>query len=240
MYLLRNRVALLSEAYAYLTFADRILATDRFLEESLAFAGANADRVARVTQAADRTRLAGQRLPLRAELQPGDIVDILLGDVTEVRHPADGHLMYLRKEETRRERMIDYGTFRGTERERVPSVYYVPAALRGAAGRLAAHGIRVSSLRSATTAAVEEFAIERNETAPTPFQQHRERRLTGAWRTAERTLPAGTLQIDMAQPLARLAFYLLEPRSDDGLADWNLLDETLEGAAVYPVVRSRD
>ena len=28
------------------------------------------------------------------------------------------------------------------------------------------------------------------------------------------TLPPGTLVVDMAQPLARLAFLLLEPRSD--------------------------
>ena len=30
---LRNRFALLSEAYAYLTFEDRILATNRFMDE---------------------------------------------------------------------------------------------------------------------------------------------------------------------------------------------------------------
>jgi hypothetical protein len=57
---------------------------------------------------------------------------------------------------------------------------------------------------------------------------------------AERELPAGTLKIEMTQPLARLAFYLLEPRSDDGLVDWNLLDEALgPEAKVYPIVRSR-
>ena len=29
----------------------------------------------------------------------------------------------------------------------------------------------------------------------------------------------------MDQPLARLAFTLLEPRSDDGVLNWNVLDE---------------
>jgi len=28
----------------------------------------------------------------------------------------------------------------------------------------------------------------------------------------------------MNQPLARVAFYLLEPRSDDGLFNWNVLE----------------
>jgi len=44
----------------------------------------------------------------------------------------------------------------------------------------------------------------------------------------------------MTQPLARLAFLLLEPRSDDGLLDWNVLDSALKDATVYPVLRSRN
>ena len=53
-------------------------------------------------------------------------------------------------------------------------------------------------------------------------------------------VPAGSLAVAMDQPLARLAFYLMEPRSDDGLVDWNLLDAAL-GADVksYPIVRVR-
>jgi len=44
----------------------------------------------------------------------------------------------------------------------------------------------------------------------------------------------------MTQPLARLAFYLLEPRSDDGLVNWALMDDVLREAKVFPIVRSRD
>jgi len=42
----------------------------------------------------------------------------------------------------------------------------------------------------------------------------------------------------MRQPLARLAFLLLEPRSRDGLVAWNVLDEALKGASAYPILRS--
>ena len=62
---------------------------------------------------------------------------------------------------------------------------------------------------------------------------------------AERQLPAGTVRVDMTQPLARLAFYLIEPRSDDGLVDWNILDEAigdvegLSDRAVAGLKRSR-
>ena len=59
---LRNRFALLSEAFAYITFQDRILATSRFIEESLTFARTHGNRIKKVTQAADRAKLVGTRL----------------------------------------------------------------------------------------------------------------------------------------------------------------------------------
>jgi hypothetical protein len=44
--------------------------------------------------------------------------------------------------------------------------------------------------------------------------------------------------VDLAQPLARLAVLLLDPRSDDGFLTWNLLDSALAGARYYPVTRT--
>jgi hypothetical protein len=43
----------------------------------------------------------------------------------------------------------------------------------------------------------------------------------------------------MNQPRARLAFYLLEPRSNDGLLTWNVFDDAVK-RGTYPVLRSRD
>ena len=98
----------------------------------------------------------------------------------------------------------------------------------------------MTPLKAAQTVPIEEFRIEATELAR-EFQGHKERSITGTWTTAERELPAGTLRIDLKQPLARLAFYLLEPRSDDGLLDWNLLDDALgPDAKVYPIVRTRN
>ena len=45
------------------------------------------------------------------------------------------------------------------------------------------------------------------------------------------------LEVRMDQPLARLAFYLLEPASDDGLVAWNYLDDQLKDAKTYPILR---
>ncbi len=51
------------------------------------------------------------------------------------------------------------------------------------------------------------------------------------------TLPESTVVVRVHQPLGRLAFTLLEPRSDDGVVDWNVLDDVLAGAKAYPITR---
>ena len=135
------------------------------------------------------------------------------------------------------ERMPEYGTFKGTEMERVPAAYFVPPGLTDTIDRLRAHGIATTAVTRHTRISVEEFRIQSSVAAERPFQGRRERTLTGSWVAVQRELPAGTLRIDMSQPLARLAFSLLEPRSDDGLATWGLLDEAL-GEKVYPIVRA--
>ena len=235
---LRNRIAILSEAYAYATFEDRIRATSRFVEEILNYARAHAVDIRKLTEAVDRKRVVGTRLPLRAELEraPGQ-VEILLGEVVEEKNPNDGHPMDRRLDVRRPERMPEYGTFKGTETERVPAAYYVPAGLTAAVEYLRLHGVKAAPLPRAETVRIEEFRIASNEVGR-EFEKHKERTVTGAWAAVERQIPAGTLRVDMTQPLARLAFYLLEPRSDDGLVDWNVLDGAIANAAVYPIVRT--
>ena len=170
-----------------------------------------------------------------------DAVEILVGEVTEEKNPSSGAMMYRRADVVKPETMPEYGTFKATETERVPSAYYVPAELTKAVDNLRAHGIVMTPLKTAQTVQIEQFTIETSSLSERAFEGHNERTLTGTWDAAERELPAGTLRIDMKQPLARLAFYLIEPRSDDGLVDWNLLDDALgESVPAYPIVRTRN
>ncbi len=199
----------------------------------------NATRIRQIVEDADKKDLVGSRLPLRAELERApELVEILLGEVTEEKHPVDGHVMHLRKDVKLPEKMAEYGTFKGIEAERVPSAYFVAPQLTAAIDRLTAHGVIATPMKTPARLPLEEFRIATSEVARQPFQGHRERTVTGTWTAIDRELPAGTLKVDMRQPLARLAFYLLEPRSDDGLVNWNLLDEALADGKMYPIVRS--
>jgi hypothetical protein len=254
---LRNRFALLSEAYAYLTFEDRIKATDYFLEEALGFASSNAARLIKTVAAADAVSIVGKTQSVRSRLHKGGELNILMGEVEELRHPYTGQLMLLRKNVVTPEVMIDYSTFESSMDETAPAEYFIPPALipgstpqiarqntqlaDSLADKLAAHGIRFTRLTAPRTVRAEQFAITSNTQAERPFQNHRMRTLDGKWSdAAEMTLPAGTIVVPVAQPLGRIAFYLLEPRSDDGWVTWNVLDAAL-GADVktYPIVRAR-
>ena len=73
--------------------------------------------------------------------------------------------------------------------------------------------------------------------APKPFQGHQEARLKGTFAKAQFTVHAGSLYVPANQPLARLAFYLLEPESDDGLVTWNIIEEGLSAGLTYPIYR---
>jgi hypothetical protein len=134
--------------------------------------------------------------------------------------------------------MPDFTTFEAAESVRAPLAYFIPAGLAAALERLQAHGIEVTRLDRPLVLQVERFRVDSTWTAVREFQGHRERTVTGAWESAEDTLPAGTAVVRVGQALGRLAVELLEPRADDGLLDWNVLDQALAGARYYPVRRT--
>lgn len=239
---LRNRFGILSEAYAYLTFRERVETTHRFVEEVLDYAHAHAGQIRRVTEAADRASVVGQPLALRARPRRSpQPVEILMGAVREERNPYSGEVMMRRQDVRRPERMPEYGTFEATETERAPRAYLVPSSLATVVERLGAHGVRFRALERPARVRVEEFRIDSAQVAAREFQGRRERTLFGRYgAAAEREIPAGTLVVPVDQPLGRLVFVLLEPRSDDGFANWGLMDEALEDARAYPVLRSFD
>ncbi len=234
---LRNRFALLSEAYAYATFEERVLATKRFVEEALAFAHEHGAEIRSVVRDADATSVVGDSLALRATFaRSARPVDILLGAVDEERHPLTGQVLLRRRDTSYVAPMYEYGTFAATHRERAPAAYLVPPELEEVAIRLAAHGIHLEPAGTAPLD-IETFRIDSVRTAERPFQGRHEQTLFGAYEPGRLTPPEGTLRLAVDQPLGRLAFSLLEPMSDDGFAAWGFLADVLAPRARYPVWR---
>jgi hypothetical protein len=95
----------------------------------------------------------------------------------------------------------------------------------------------VQKVAAAAQIDVERFVVATVTKAERPFQGHHEARLTGKYAAAKLSAQEGALFIPASQPLARLAFYLLEPESDDGLVTWNLIETGVEPGVAYPIYR---
>tara|TARA_B100000508_G_C11224650_1_gene163981 strand:- start:102 stop:521 length:420 start_codon:yes stop_codon:yes gene_type:complete len=133
--------------------------------------------------------------------------------------------------------MWEYGRFAATETAPAPAAYYVLPEAADIIERLEAHGVVVVRYSAEREVSVQAFRVDSTTVAPREFQGRRERTVFGAWADATvRTLPEGTAYVSVDQPLGRLAFTLLEPRSDDGFVAWALLDDALEAGAL-PVLR---
>jgi hypothetical protein len=238
---LRNRFALLSEAYAYATFEDRIKATSYFMDAALNFAHRHAPRLKKTIADADRGRVEAAVLATTSRMKRGGLIEILMGEVEAVKNPVNDADMCNRKDVVRPERMVDRLWFEPVTTETAPKAYYVPASATKAIDLLKAHGIRMTPLRQ-WGSGVESFDITANTAAAQPFEGHAIRKLEGQWRpvTSQPGAPRDLWEVPMNQPLARLAFYLLEPVSDDGLVAWNALDDQLkDGATRYPILRRK-
>lgn len=248
---LRNRIAILSEAYSYLDFKGRVEVTEDFVEEIWKSAAAHAKQIMTLTAQADRALTAVKAKPVELGVDIEiralpERVEIMVGDVTKVPNPRSGREMLAMAPVATPVLMKDYGVFAATRTLPMPRGWLIPKAMAESPGfagvldRLRWHGIRIREIVNDLQVPVERFSISEMSKAPKPFQGHQEARLRGSFDRAQLTVSAGSLFIPAMQPLARLAFYLLEPESDDGLVTWNIIEDGLESGKTYPIYRVTD
>ena len=249
---LRNRIAILSEAYSYLDFKGRVEVTEDFVAEIWKSAAAHAKQIMTLTAQADRVFTAplnGKPVELGVDIEIRALperVEIMVGDVTKVPNPRSGRDMLVMAPLATPVLMKDYGVFAATRTLPMPKGWLIPKAMAesprfaAALDRLRWHGIQTQEITDDMQLAVERFSISEMTKAPKAFQGHQEARLRGSFDRAQLTVSAGSLFVPAAQPLARLAFYLLEPESDDGLVTWNIIEDDLESGKTYPIYRVTD
>ncbi|MEA2162434.1 MAG: hypothetical protein QOK37_561 [Thermoanaerobaculia bacterium] len=242
---LRNRFAILSEAYSYIDFRARVEVTYQFVNEILGTVVRHGDAMMRIARRADDRARRGKidALGVRFEIKPSRKSATILWERSTpakpgegIQNPETGHgPRIVRTGEIVPMKITDYGIFAATEKSKVPYAYLIDARAKHVIENLAYHGIVVERLNAPAKIRVEQFAISKSERAARAFQKHNELTLTGEWKSNDVSFDSGTCVVRMNQSLARLAFYLLEPRSDDGLFEWNFFDETLSDVA--PVSR---
>jgi hypothetical protein len=255
---LRNRLAILSEAYSYLDFRGRVRVTEVFVEECLRAIAATGRKLTALTAQLDADtktydgsttsarRGAATPPSLGVEFQIAALsspVDILVGDVTKQLNERSGREMLVMSDTVTPVRMKDYGIFQPTRMVAMPAGWMIPkphvdsGRYAAAIDRLRWHGLRVQTISDSVQLDVQRFVVQSMTKSERLFQGHQEARLAGRHENAKLSIQAGALFVPANQPLARLAFYLLEAESDDGLVTWNFLGDGLTAGATFPVYR---
>jgi hypothetical protein len=247
---LRNRLAILSEAYSYLDFKGRVDVTAAFVEEVWRSAARHAKQILGLTAQADRALVSparnGTELGLAFEARPlAAPVAILVGDVGKELNPRSGKEMLQMADGVTPVTMRDYGVFASVRTQPMPRGWVIPKAhaesprLRATLDRLQWHGIEIETVKATRSMDVDRSVVIDLTRAERAFQGHNEARATVKTEGAALVVEPGSLFIPAAQRLGRLAFYLLEAESDDGLVTWNILEEALAPGQAFPIYRVR-
>jgi hypothetical protein len=247
---LRNRIAILSEAYSYLDFRQRVDVTDKFVRAILHYIAERPAEIVKLARDADQFATTtgttkgneagfGVSFEMKAAPTP---VEILVGSVTRVLDPRTNKPRLEATKEARPVKMTEYGEFQATKKVRPPLAYLLKPEQQKLIELLLTHGIVVEKTRKDAIISIEQSMIKEVIRAPRAFQGHRETKLNVEIKAAKETFPAGSFIVSTHQPKAALIFYLLDGESDDGLVNWNFLDAELDAAIksevkLYPIFR---
>lgn len=248
---LRNRMAILSETFAHDPFYRRINSAYVFATEIIEYTNRHGREMARINQNAEEETVAGilsgagtARKGLRFKMVPLENAFTLRAYKQIAFTDSAGRTRYARSGKiVEVPNVQNYSRFEPAIERTVPRGYLIPGELSGIADILARHGAKLEVLNGSAQAAGEEFTVQEFNRSDREFEGHNMVRLEGTFKPETRVFPSGTYKVDLAQPLASLIFYLLEPESDDGLATWNFFDEYLiekgvqSKSVVFPVFK---
>ncbi len=236
---MRNRVAILSEAYSYASYRDRVLGTRDFVKHCLTYAAENKDAIEKLIKKADKAVVAAGKDP-----KPDDMVSIRQKPV-----PFDESVKVLGFiEEGRGRRSVSTGVRKTYDVQWIassesmlsvarPFGYVFPASHTSIIEKLQQHGIEVEVIREDIELDLEVYRIDEIDRAERAFQNHNMVSVEATPREETRSVPAGSILVRTGQEDGSLVVYLLEPESEDGLCTWNFFDDDLKVGGDFPVAR---
>ncbi len=243
---LRNRMAILSEAFAHERFYQRIYSTYTFVYEILDYCNKHGKEIMQINHDADLAAVknvldnAGKvKKGVRYKMVP--TAQKLNGFRTYDYTPffrADGSKTLVKKGNiVTYDSVTYYGEFKDTVQSTLPRGYIIPAAQSAIADQLIKQGARVTKLEKDEKLGGEIFTVEKYDRSTRKFEGHNMASAEGKFEAATRIAKKGDYMVDLAQPLANLIFYMLEPQSDDGLLTWNFFDSYFDqnGISTKPV-----
>jgi hypothetical protein len=239
---LRNRIGVLSEAFSYISFEQRVKVTRAFVLETLRAAVRHRDRIRELCAAADeRMMRSGVRFGYDTELEKPWEDTILVGSVTRERVEG-GTYRNIASDKHEARKMQVQVAFVANKSMPFPRAWAIQDPPPRVLAALQAHGVRFQKLAEPRRVMAEVFLPTQVRKSRRVFQKRYQVRIEGKYERQEVELPAGTVWVPGQQRLARFAAQDLEAVSEDSLATWDYFDEQLQKKADgsygrYPVVR---
>jgi hypothetical protein len=233
---LRNRLSLLSEAYSYLPFRERALATRAFVLESLHELVRRREEVLKICAEAELRVLEGKvRLVYQTSLVTPEAGEILMGSVNLEGDRRVANADY---------KPVNMGIqvrFEAKKSLHYPLAWVVTKPSPAVRHALLIHGLDVEVLHAPVEVAGETFVIRSKTRARFVYEGHKVVEVKGDFKEQACKLAVGDLVIRSRQAYGRVAAQLLEAQSEDSLTTWNFFDAQIEGdSGVYPVIRLHD
>lgn len=234
---LRNRMAILSEAFAHERLYQRMASTYAFVREILEYTNEHGKEILAINQKAeeDAMRLVKEQAGkvqkgVRFEMvpMPDPIEKYRLYNHIKTTN-ENGQERYIRSREIiELNDVINYSAFDPTVSATLPRGYVIPQEMSAIAEHLKILGVKVETFDKNARATGEAFTVTKMEKAERPFEGHNMVTVEGTFAATDKRFKKGDFYVDLAQPLANLIFYMLEPQSDDGLVTWNFFDTYFE------------
>jgi murein tripeptide amidase MpaA len=233
---LRNRPGLLIETHMLKDYRSRVRGTYDLLRFMLEEVNRDPQSLLRAVRVADEETIiegraydASRRYPLRFELTDKTVPFQLKGvesrrELSEVS--GEVRVIFGKKP-------VDitvplYDDARVTVSVAPPLYYIVPVEWTSVIDVLAAHGLKLQRLAAPATLEVETYRFSDLKWAATPF----EGRVIMTFKTRvvreQRTFPARSVVVPVAQPGAHVALHLLEPDGPDSFVAWGFFNAIFE------------
>jgi hypothetical protein len=232
---LRNRMGMLVETHSWKPYPQRVRATRDAVVAVLEQVAAHGRDWLATARAADTRAAALAGTPVALDYATGDAcrtIEFRGHAWTRTYSEVSGAAMTRYDESTPQPWRVPLcDDIRPSLQVDAPRAgYLVPAAHAARIGDLLrVHGVAFRRLDEALPAhQVEAFRADKAEFAASSFEGRQRLALEGAWRGERHDLPAGSLFVAVAQPLARLAIALLEPQAPDSMAAWGMFNNHFE------------
>jgi hypothetical protein len=246
---LRNRLGILNENYVYADYKSRVWGCYYLIKSLTDYASAHKSEIINMLYEVD-VKTTGRGLnpaatdsfAIEYKVRPLDEKVTIKTYEAERTNEPNVYPNFRRTDRRKDVTVPYYIDFYPSKSVKFPFAYLITNNDPDVISLLKMQGIKVEKLSAALKTEAERFQITELKGSSRLNQGHYTNSING--RIVKETIdfPAGTLLIRSAQPLANLASYLLEPKSNDGLMTWNFFDKYLVpqwgiGYNPYPVYK---